>query len=53
MDNKVAYNVLHNKFSNYIGRNMKHGNEVVCDLKEYKDPMTNYKENNMTKELPI
>ena len=36
-------------FSNYIDRTMKYGNEVVCVVKEYKDPMTDYEENNMPK----
>ena len=30
MDNKVAYDVFRNNFSNYIEGNMKYGNEVVC-----------------------
>ena len=31
---------------------MKYGNEVVCDMKEYKGPMTDYEENNIPKDLP-
>ena len=41
-----------NKFVNYIGRNMKYGNEVVCDAKEYKSKMAVYEENNMPKYHP-
>ena len=48
MDKKVAYDVFRNKFANYIGRTMKYGNKVVCAVKEYKDPMTDYEGNNMT-----
>ena len=33
VDKKVAYDVFHNKFTNYIGITMKYGNEVVCALK--------------------
>ena len=40
VDKKVAYDVFHNKFSNYIGRIMKYMNKVVCAVKEYKDLMT-------------
>ena len=51
MDKKVAYNVFRNKFDNYIGRTMKYGNKAVCAVKEYKDPMNDYEENNIPKEL--
>ena len=42
MDKKVSYDLFCNKFANYIGRTMNYGNKVVCDVKEYKDPMTGY-----------
>ena len=44
--------MLRNNFSNYISRNMNYRNELVCDVKEYKDPMTDYEENSMPKYLP-
>ena len=52
VDKKVAYDVFCDKFANYISRSMKYGNEVVCAVKEYKDPVTDYEENNMPKDLP-
>ena len=33
VNKKVAYNVFRNKFANYIGRNTKYGNKVVCAVK--------------------
>ena len=51
VDKKVAYNVFCNKFSNYIGRNMNNGNEVVYVVKESKDSMTDYEENNIPRYL--
>ena len=47
VDNKVAYGVFRNKFTNYIFRNMQYGNRVVCAVKEYKDTMTDYEENKL------
>ena len=52
LDKKVAYDVFHNNSHNYICITMHYGNKVVCDLKEYRDPMNNYEENNMPKDLP-
>ena len=51
LDKKVANDVFRNKFDNYIGRTMKYGNKAVCAVKEYKDPMNDYEENNIPKEL--
>ena len=42
VDKNVAYDVFREKFTSYIGSNMKYGNKVVCGVKEYKDPMTDY-----------
>ena len=42
VDKKVAYDVFQNKFANYIARNMKYMNKVVCAVKEYKYLMTDY-----------
>ena len=52
VEKKVANNVFRKKFANYIVRTIKYENEVVCAVKEYKDPMTDYDENNMPKDLP-
>ena len=43
--------MLRNNFSNYISRNMNYRNELFCAVKEYKNTMTGYEENNMPKDL--
>ena len=52
VDKKVAYDVFCKKIANYIVRTMKYGKKVVCAVKESKDPITGYGENNTTKDLP-
>ena len=37
---KVSYDVFCKKFANYIGRNMKYRNKLVCAMKDYKDKIT-------------
>ena len=43
MGKKVAYDVFYNRFTYYIFRTVKYGVEVVCDVEEYKDLMTDMK----------
>ena len=44
--------MFHNIFSNYIGRTMNYRNRGVCAVKEYKDPITDYEENKIPKDIP-
>ena len=42
LDKTLSYDVFRNKFSNCIGSNIKYRNKLLCEVKEYKDPMTDY-----------
>jgi hypothetical protein len=51
IDKKVTYEVFREKMSNYIERTMKYGDDVVCIIKEYEDPLEAFESNNMPEEL--
>jgi hypothetical protein len=51
IDKKVTYEVFREKMSNYIERTMKYGDDVVCLIKDYEDPIESFEMNNMPEEL--